>query len=80
MLHMGQHQRGSATDIDGFRRPESQRQSAWILDGMLVLGVLAWILMRGFLESHPAEYGAFAALFVGVLIHRALDLVERRNA
>ena len=69
----------SATDLDGFRRPERQRQSAWILNGMLVLGVLAWLSMRGFLESHPAEYGAFAALFVGALIHRTLDLVERRN-
>ena len=76
---MGQHQPMSATDLDGFRRAERQRQSAWILDGLVVLGVVAWFVMRGFLESHPAEYGAFAALFVGVLIHRALDLVERRN-
>ena len=70
----------SATDLDGFRRAERQRQSAWILDGMLVLAVLAWVTMRGFLESHPAEYGAFAALFVGAIIHRALRLVERRSS
>jgi len=80
MLHMGQHQRRSATDLDGYRRAERQRQSAWILDGMLVVGVLAWVAMRGFLESHPAEYGAFAALFVGALIHRTLYLVQRRNS
>jgi hypothetical protein len=77
---MGQRPPISATDLDGFRRAARQRQSAWILDGMLVLGVLAWVVLRGFLESHPAEYGAFAALFVGAVIHRALDLVERRNA
>ena len=80
ILNMDQPQPMSVTDLDGFRRPGRQRQSAWILDGMLVLGVLAWLAMRGFLESHPAEYGAFAALFVGALIHRALDLVERRRA
>ena len=77
---MGEHQPSSVTDPDGFRRPGRRRQSAWILNGLLVLGVLAWLAMRGFLESHPAEYGAFAALFVGVLIHRALDLVERHSA
>jgi len=69
----------STMDLDGFRRSERQRQSARILNGLLVLGVLAWLAMRGFLESHPAEYGAFAALFAGALIHRALDLVERRS-
>ena len=79
MLHMGQHEPMSAADLDGFRRAERRRKSAWILDGMLVLGVLVWVAMRGFLESHPAEYGAFAALFVGALIHRTLNMVERRN-
>jgi hypothetical protein len=77
---MGEQPPVSTTDLDGFRRAERQRQSAWILDGMLVLAVLAWVGLRGFLESHPAEYGAFAALFVGALIHRALYLLEHRNS
>jgi len=72
---MGSH--SGATKLDGFM-PSAHRRSARMMDLVLVVGVLAWIAVHGFLETHPAEYGAFSALFVGVAIHRGLDLWEQR--
>jgi hypothetical protein len=79
MFHMGHDQTVGAANLDGLTGADRRRRSPTILDGMLVGGILVWIALHGFLESYPAEFGAFTAVLVGTLIHRALRLWERHS-
>jgi hypothetical protein len=77
---MGQKHQSSLMDLAALIREERERPGALVLDGLLLLGVLAWVALRVTVPPHPGVLAVYTALLVGAIVHRTFIVMERPRA
>lgn len=73
---MGQTAHSSTARPAASRFVADQRLS-WMIDGLLVLAVVAGLAMRPVLESHPVTLGVLSAVLVGLVLSRVLGRLDQ---
>ncbi len=67
-------------DLPALIRQERERPWAMVLDGLLLLGVLAWVALRVTVPPHPGVLAVYTALLVGAIVHRTFIVMDQPAA
>ena len=76
---MGRNDIPSVTDRYGLARVDRERRWTWIVDGVLLVVVGAWVLAQRDPSLAGGTRVAVSLALAAVLVHRGLLLVERRR-
>ncbi len=76
---MGRNDIPSVTDRYGLARVDRERRWTWIVDGVLLVVVGAWVLAQRDPSLAGGTRVAVSLALAAALVHRGLLLVERRR-